>query len=716
VRRVLLAYELRMLFRDTRTVLIAVVAPLVLFPGMIWVMRTVEEREERRLEETTYRYAVVGDSAEWAGRAVEDALALPPSDTTAAPVRFESQELPYGVPADPARVDSVLSETELHLLVRGLSRGAFDAIRAAETSAREGETVEGADSTAAAEEAAPGVPAEAPPDVPIVRLEYRVDSDFGRRAASVLSERLQELRRLRRDSIYRAAGFPVDPAAVAEVERSNTASAEKEAGAFLGLALTPFLLLLMLTGGSIVAADAISGEKERGTLETLLTTAARRSEIVQAKLGAVIVVGLAVAVVNILNLLVYVVLGFVELPANMAVDLSALDLGLLLLLLLPVTVLVGAALLLLSGYSKSYKEYQIYFFPLFLTLLVPSLASMLPGMELRSAIAVVPISGVGVAVREIMVGKYDWPFLALAFLSTGAAGWWLATLTERALSTEKLVSGAELDEADLVGGPALFPRHVLRWFAVLWALFFVVSAWVADDLGIRGQLVVNLVVLFFGASIFMIRRYRLPVRETLSLRPVPPAVWLAVLVGAPSALIVALGLTQLVNAWIFPVPDQFIEAFGEALLGDELPLWQTVVFLAIMPGFFEEIAFRGVLLHGLRKHLRPIPLCLAVGVIFGLFHVSLFRIVPTAYLGVVLAAVVVLSGSIYPAMLWHALNNALGIVPSELGWVGPDTALPVWSYALATVGLVAAFALLWTHRRPWSAYGAAPPPTRPTAG
>jgi len=97
-----------------------------------------------------------------------------------------------------------------------------------------------------------------------------------------------------------------------------------------------------------------------------------------------------------------------------------------------------------------------------------------------------------------------------------------------------------------------------------------------------------------------------------------------------------------------------------------------------------------------------------VGAIFGLFHVDLWRILPTAYLGVLLTAVVLLTGSIYPAMLWHALNNAAALVPAELGWIARDAELPTWSYPLGASGLVLAFALLWATRRPYP--GLRPPP------
>ncbi len=657
----LLRYELRMLMRDTRTLLIAVVAPLVLFPGLLLVSRAVERSEEERIEATAYRWAATGDLEEWARETTQTAL------ETIEDVTFEEVVT--------SAADSLLEAGELHLVVAGLSTDAW-------------QTLENREDTT-------------PPVTPILELRHQARSDFSRAALNALEPQLQAVAEQQRADRLRTAGLAIDPEGLWPVEAENVASAEREGGALLGLALTPLLLFLMLSGGSIVAADTISGEKERGTLETLLTSAARRTEIVRAKQLAIVAVGLAVALINVANLLVYLVFGVFELPENFAVAIGIGDALLLLLLFVPLAVLVSSSLLLLSGISKSYREYQIYFFPLFLVFLVPTLASVLPGMQLRSAIALVPIAGIGVAVREIMVGKVDLLFVALAFGSTALTALLVTRRTEAALSTERLISPSDLDEADLLGGPALFPKHVLRWFLGLWVLFFVVALWLGDSVGIRGQVVINLVGIFFGGSLVMMRRYRMDPRELLNLRAPRPGVWPAVLIGAPSALVVGAGVAQLVNTWLFPVPPEMLEAFGDTLTGgDEISTLQLLLFISIMPGIFEELAFRGALLNGLKRRLRPVALCLAVGLIFGLFHVSLFRIAPTATLGIVLSAVTLITGSIYPAMVWHALNNAIAILPAQMGWISADYIPPTWAYALAVGGLALAFGLLWRARSP----------------
>lgn len=664
-------YEIRMILRDTRTILIAVVAPLVIFPAYILVMRYVESRERQALEEETYTYALEGPQAEWAGDLVRAAVALEASDpdTTRPPVRFELRAV-----EDP---EEALHAGDLHMVVQGLSIAGWDSVRREEDSAEAGAEGELEAPTEGPPGSDPGAGTgeleweeEAEAQVPAVRILFRAESDFSREARNRLTSRILEVRAARRDSVFQAAGFPVPMEAVAPVETESVATVAKEAGAFLGVALMPFLVLLMVSGGSIVAVDAISGEKERGTLETLLTTAASRTDIVRAKLLAVIVVGLSVAVINVVNLLAYLTLGLLDLPASIAVEVSPLGLVLLLALFIPVAVLVAAALLLLSGASKSFKEYQVYFFPVFVAFTVPSLAAALPGIELRSVIAFVPLAGVAVAVKEILVGEIDLPFQLFAFVSTGGLALWLTIITEISLSNEKLISESDLDRADLTGGAALFPRHVFRWFLGLWVLFFLVSLWFEQELGIRGQVFVNLVVIFFGGSLLMIRVYRMDPVDAFGLRMPHPAAWIAVLLGVPAALLVGVGLSELVNTFVFPVPEELLEGFNQEFLGPDLPLWQLVLFLSVMPGIFEELTFRGVLLYGLKGRIkRRWLLALTVGLLFGFFHVSLFRIVPTAFLGFVLTWVVLFGGSIYPAMLWHALSNATAVVPSSLGWL-----------------------------------------------
>jgi membrane protease YdiL (CAAX protease family) len=267
----------------------------------------------------------------------------------------------------------------------------------------------------------------------------------------------------------------------------------------------------------------------------------------------------------------------------------------------------------------------------------------------------------------------------------------------KVLSTERLLSAAGTDAAEFIGGPALFERRVVPWFAALWAVLVIVSNYTGKA-DVRVQIVINLVGVFFAASCLMLRRYRLDPHEALALRAPRPMVWLGVLIAVPGGMLTALGLFRLTDL-LLPVPQKVMESFGENVLPPGISLVQLLFFLCVLPGIFEEIAFRGLLLHGLRRRLRPAPLALVVGLTFGIFHVALFRFVPTACLGVMLAAVTLLTGSIYPAMVWHALSNAAGILAYKLQI--PEAELdPICYFAGAGI-LAAAFWVFWRNRTPY---------------
>jgi membrane protease YdiL (CAAX protease family) len=179
---------------------------------------------------------------------------------------------------------------------------------------------------------------------------------------------------------------------------------------------------------------------------------------------------------------------------------------------------------------------------------------------------------------------------------------------------------------------------------------------------------------------------------------VKPLVWLAVLLAIPAGNLTAVGVFRLANL-VFPVPQRMLEQFGRDLMPESIPLWQLILFAAILPGICEEVAFRGTLLYGLRRKLRPLPLAVSVGLIFGFFHVALFRIIPTAFMGMMLTAMALLTGSIFPGMLVHAGNNALGLWLGEMEISAGNLAW--WWYLAAAAVLALAFYILYRARTPY---------------
>ena len=402
-----------------------------------------------------------------------------------------------------------------------------------------------------------------------MRVVFRGDRDISTAALNRMLDALRDTRRQQQADLLVAGHFRSNPPAWAKITEINLASGGHVAGLTLGRMVTLFVLMFVLMGGAVVATDSLAGEKERGTLETLLTTSARRLDILAAKHLVIMALGVMITLLQAGNLLVCVGFKLLPVPVNLAAAVTPWTVALLFLLYLPLVALVANVLLLVSGLSRSYKEAQLYFFPVFILGLVPALAALLPGSRCVPRLLVVPIANLSVAVKEVLIGTFDWPMIVLAWVVTAGAAAWISRLGVRVLSSERMITASETDAVQFAGGAALFERHVLRWFAVLWAVLLIVSNYTqAADL--RIQLAINLVGLFFGASCLMIWKYRLNPRSVLALRLPRPAIWPAVLLGVPGGLIVASGLFTL-TSFLLPVPEKMLESFEQSLLPKGVP-------------------------------------------------------------------------------------------------------------------------------------------------
>ena len=683
--RAIYGLEIRSLLRDHRTVFVSIVLPVVLMPLLLLVSARVEQGRQQRETTRHYKYAVVGSDSLFMLELLRDSVRQDESDPadSAAPT-FETV----------ATTDALhdLEVRAIEFFVEGLGPEEWRAFLA--------------EDTARAEEL------EEFHDTPVARVNFRSNRRSSSVGARQLRTRLVEIRRVRRDSVLVQAGFPIHPDDFATLDVVNVASEVEVAGARLGRMLTLFVVLLMMAGGGVLATDTLAGEKERGTLVTLLTTGATRAEIILAKLLAVTSVALVIVLIQIVNLWIYLGLGLIDVSSGFSASVPPATALVLFVLYVPVAALASGVLLVTSAYAKTYKEAQLLFMPAMLGLLLPTLAPFLPEISLSSAIVLVPLANIAIAARDILVGQANWLMVGIAWLVTAAAAAYAGWFAARALEDENLIAGADSDRAEFLGGPALFRKRVLQWFVVFWAVKILLEMNIGFE-DIRWTVVFHVGVVFLAAPLLMVWHFKLNVREALALRAPKPGVWLGVVLGAPAALIVVTGFFQLVNL-VLPVPREVLESFGQAIMPEEIPVWQIVILLSVIPGIVEELTFRGALLHGLRRRFSPVVLCLVVGGIFGFFHFQIFRIPSTALLGVILSAVTVLTGSIFPAILWHTINNALALY---LGSEGVELAGGSWmTYTGAAVALGLALWIIWLNRSLYPDLKGEPPSRRAPGG
>jgi len=221
----------------------------------------------------------------------------------------------------------------------------------------------------------------------------------------------------------------VSPAAVSPFEIATLDLAQEgQHQAAMWSRILPFLLLIWaLTGAFYPAIDLCAGEKERGTLETLLCSPAERIEIVWGKLITVMAFSLATAVLNLASLSVSGSLVVRHIP-----DLGSppgLSVVWLLVALVPISALFSAVCLAVAALARSTKEGQHYLMPLVLIVTPLAILPMAPGVELTLGNSLIPLTGMVLVLRTILEGNLAdaWPYIA-PVLAVTLGCCWLAIL------------------------------------------------------------------------------------------------------------------------------------------------------------------------------------------------------------------------------------------------------------------------------------------------
>jgi sodium transport system permease protein len=189
-------------------------------------------------------------------------------------------------------------------------------------------------------------------------------------------------------------------------EEENVVSPERVAGNLLGGLLPYFIILLSLIGALYPAMDLTAGEKERGTIETIMASPVGRTELVAGKFLMVLTASLTTALLALFSLAATLLAapGFLRELSDTQFPfiISASGVGAVFLMVVPLAVMFSAALLAISLLAKSYREAQSYVQPLMIVVILPAVAALLPGVELTPKLS----------------GNYPWELIALIFGSS----------------------------------------------------------------------------------------------------------------------------------------------------------------------------------------------------------------------------------------------------------------------------------------------------------
>ncbi len=442
----------------------------------------------------------------------------------------------------------------------------------------------------------------------------------------------------------------------------DVAPPSRQAGRVIGRMLPFMLLMLCVIGGLYPAIDLTAGEKERGTMQTLMCAPVLPGEIIGGKFFAVWTLCIASAAANVVSLAT-------TLTRILPVEGSGMPVGTYVmagLFLLPITLLMSALFLAVAVFAKDYKEGQSLLTPVYMAVTLPAMVTMLPTIELNAWTAFVPIINIALLIKSVLVGEARAELVFLALASSAIYAALALSLAVRVFQREQVLLGGRESMREIFAfepGAARVPSPSLA--LVMFSVALVASFYGSLLLESRG-FIVSLLVMQYGFFLLPVLAVtlwlRMNLRETLSLR-LPGLM--------PLVAAAVLGL----SAWTFasgvllriaPPPESLVRALERLVrLTDEgAPLWLIWLVVAVTPAICEETFFRGFVLNGLRR-LGAVPAIGISALLFGIAHASIYRLLPTFFLGIVFGLIVWRTGSLLCSIVAHALNNGLMATMTE---------------------------------------------------
>jgi sodium transport system permease protein len=477
-------------------------------------------------------------------------------------------------------------------------------------------------------------------------------------------------------------------------------------------AVLVLLALLTATGGFYPAIDAIAGEKERGTIETLLIIPASPLDIIKGKFLAVFVVTLASLAANALSvsLTLAVLLRLLPSGLNLGVTVSEsfLCASVTLVLFLGLAAVAAAACLAVTSAARSTKEAQNALTPVILLASGLAGSALVPGVG-GPLVALVPFAGQVSVAREALVHESAWSLASLVLISLISSlfvAWLLLKAAAAALADEEILFRGPDSAGSLTSRPA--PRDIptptqgfavgLVAFALLWYAQGLAPANLIYALPIQqAALLLPLAVVTAWQRVNQWRTFRLvwPAgagRGSMTLVA-------AALAGAGLFVIGAVMLVVVRDASeISPAAQDMAEKLVGLLMAR--PWWVSWLLISVMPAFCEELFFRGWMLAAFAgkrpSRNRMVAAVLLQAAAFAAFHLLPERIPQTFVLGAVLGWMTLVTGSLVPAIVAHAAHNAmplilLGLAGSswvpDLGGGGLPTGIVVAAVAAVVTGL-----------------------------
>lgn len=444
---------------------------------------------------------------------------------------------------------------------------------------------------------------------------------------------------------------------------------EQNIGSFIGQILPLMLITSILMGTIYPAIDATAGERERGTMETMMTLPITNSELMLGKFLSVSTIAVFSALLNLLSMFGVFLFMYLSLDLSSMgfanLNLSAFIPAMLVLCAcLPIFALFCSAVCLcVCLFSKTFKEANNYSTPVLLIFMFGSMAGMIPSFKLSLKTAFIPIVNITLLIKSIFMLEYDWKLIAIVFLSTLFYAFTAIIIMSKLFSSEDVLFGESFSSVKFLERRSNMPQKqmpgigdLVLLFAVLLLVMIYSGSTLVLRFGLYGTALCQLLILL--VPILYAWYMKADFKELFSLRIPKFIFWILAIPSWFGIWLAEQGVLALLSR-LFPQIVKLSEQLNLNITSAGFPLAFFVV--AICPAIAEEAAFRGFLFGTLKKRGAIISISVSA-ICFGLYHMNLLQFIAGLMVGLVMAYWVYRTGSIIPSVIIHLINNGISVI------------------------------------------------------
>ena len=450
----------------------------------------------------------------------------------------------------------------------------------------------------------------------------------------------------------------------------SISTSEQNAGSVIGMVL-PFLLIIsILTGAIYPAIDATAGERERGTLETIMTLPVKKSDVMISKFLSVSTIAVFSAFLNLLSMFAMTFYMYKTMDMQ-NLGFKSFDMKLFipafvsLLICLPVFSMFSSAIsLCVCIFAKSFKEANNITSPILIIFMFAAMASVMPNVELSSATALIPVTNISLLIKSVFSLDYDYHLMLIVLLSNLVYCILLVIVMSTLFSSEEVLFGEGVNGVHLFENYANQKRgqipsygDLVFLYAALLLIMVFTSSMLVLKWGLWGSISVQILILVI--PLLYALYLRCDVKELYSLH-LPKIMELLGSVflwvgGFLTNQIIINGLAKLIPSMV-----ESSDSLNSTIF--EAGFVPALIIVGICPAIAEEAAFRGFLFGTLRSRTKVWIAIFLSAAAFGLYHMNFLQFFTGLYMGCFMAYMVYKSKSIATSALFHLLNNSISVI------------------------------------------------------